>query len=700
MERAETRQASLRELALQYQAVLKADPGQPGALIGLSVVALASRQPEAAVRMAVAAVSAAPERANAWVALGQGLKAAGRAGEAERAYREAIRRDGGNTLARMGLGELMLAAGEPKQALCQYELALRGGPGMAAAHLGRGHALACMERFAEALASYERALAFAPRESEAEFATAFALARMRRNPEAERRYRRALMLRPDFAAAWMNLGCLLREEGRATQAEAALRRAVELRPDLIAGWINLAGLKCEQRSLVEAEKCLRQAFALDPERVETLLAWCHFRAAEKDLAGAWEWLRWAHARDETNCEASNMRGVLLHMEGRFADAVHAFECAEALGSRSAASNRGNSLMDLGKMEEALRVHEEAVKLDPQSAGARYNLALTRLRLADWKQGWVEYEARWDFREVHRVPVRFRQPRWRGEPLNGRRILLYAEQGLGDAIQFCRYAEMVVERGGHVVLQAHEAVERLVCSLRVVREGKTEVARLGEEPPEFDVECPLMSLPAVFGTTVETVPWRGPYLGADAELVKTRHGEFGEVFKWGRLRVGIAWAGNPRYRADARRSMKLATWVPLLRGARGVRWVSLQKGEAAEQQVQLPEDAEVWDGSSGDSDLAETAALVELLDLVITTDTCIAHLAGAMGKPVWILLPHLADWRWMEEKETTPWYPTARLFRQRQAGDWAGVMRRVASELRRMFTENSCRKVQGSGVCAH
>ena len=287
---------------------------------------------------------------------------------------------------------------------------------------------------------------------------------------------------------------------------------------------------------------------------------------------------------------------------------------------------------------------------------------------------------------------FRQPRWNGEPLQGRRILLHAEQGLGDAIQFCRYASLVADRGGEVILQVHEPVERLMHSLYVVREGRAMVAQLGMAPPEFDLECPLMSLPAVFGTEVDTVPWLGPYLDAEPELSAEQDAKLRAV-DGGLLCVGLAWAGNPRYKADGRRSMKLATLLPLLR-KEDVFWASLQKGEAAEQLKDLADEIVILDGSSRDKNLAETAALIAALDLVITTDTCIAHLAGAMGKPVWILLPHLADWRWMEKVETTPWYPTARLFRQESPGDWAEVLERVSVELglfhsRWSESENSC-----------
>ncbi|MGB8259396.1 MAG: tetratricopeptide repeat protein, partial [Terracidiphilus sp.] len=494
----------------------------------------------------------------------------------------------------------------------------------------------------------------------------------------------------------MNLGALLREQGREVYAEPALRRAVELRPDMISGWLNLAILERERRRPAEAEALLRRAFALNPEQVETLVAWCQFRAAERDLTGARGWLRWALARNPVHPEAINMHGILLHGEGRLSEAVETFAQAEALGHCAAISNRGNALLDMERFDAALRAHETAVAHDPESHGARYNLALTRLRLGDWERGWADYEARWHFREVHRAPRRFRQPRWRGEPLEGRRILLHAEQGLGDTIQFCRYIPLVAARGGEVILQVQEPVERLLSSLAAVRAGCARVARLGNTPPPFDLECPLMSLPAVFATTPETVPWAGAYLGAPAADVSSKRATFPTAGSApGALRVGLAWAGNPRYRADRQRSTELRTLLPLL-GAPSVTWVSLQKGPAAAQLGALPGSVSVWDGCSTDRDLAETAALVATLDLVVTTDTSIAHLAGAMGKPVWILLGYLADWRWMEETEFTPWYPTARLIRQRTPGGWDEVVERVLDGLAGCGKSPSCRKTSLRG----
>ncbi len=675
---------NLTEAALGYQRMLEQNPCQPGALVGISLVALASGQVDAAVQMAKAAVQAAPEMGNGWIALGQALKAGGRSNQAEEAYAQAIRLDGMNALARMGLGELKLATGRAEQAIEEFELALKRQPMLVGAHMGLGNALAIMGRNEEALDRYERAIALRPRLPEGEFSVGFVLARLGRHKEAERRYRRALVLRPDFAAAWMNLGSLLRDQGREAYAEAALLRAVELRPDLIAGWVNLALLERECRRPAEAEAYLRKAFALNPEQVETLIAWCQFRAAEKDLPGAWGWLRWALSRDPDRAEAVNMHGILLHAEGRFFESLAVFERAESLGNLPAASNRGNALLDLGRMDEALRAHALAVERDPTHPGAKYNLALTQLRLGEWQRGWPAYEARWHFREVHRGPRIFAQPRWSGEPLQGRRVLLHAEQGLGDTIQFCRFATLAAARGGVAVLQVQPAVERLMQSLPAVHSGQVQVALLGADKPKFDLECPLLSLPALFQTTIETVPWPGPYLGADRKLASARLLEtpFARAHHKPAirpLRVGLAWAGNPGYKADRQRSMRLETLIPLLRTP-GINWISLQKGPGAEQLGALAGDVFVWNGASLDRDLADTAALIATLDLVISTDTCIAHLAGAMGKPVWILLPHLSDWRWMQNIETTPWYPSARLLRQPESGDWNAVVERAIQEL--------------------
>lgn len=717
----------LGELALHYQRVLAQQPANLQALVGMCVVAMASGQREAAVEMAAAAVRVAPQALHAapaallaWIALGQALTAASRFNEAERAYAQALSLDAAAPLALLGLGELKIAADKSAEAIAHFKQALAQRPAWAAAHLGLGNAYARLSRDAEALASYERAMQFSPRSAEAHFSAGFVLARLKRTRQAEARYRRALFLRPDFAAAWLNLGVLLRERAQDRvqdrAAEAALRRAAQLHPKLVSAWLNLALVERDRGRLDKAQMHLDRALEINPGQKEILIARCQLCVAQRDLPGAWQWLRRAmtvegavdqnceeahnqeaHSQEAHNMEAHNMEGILLHHEGRFDEAIAAFERAEALGHRAAASNRGNSLLELGRTREALRAHKLAVQHEPESPGARYNLALTQLRIGDWKNGWPAYEARWSFREVHSRPRRFAVPRWRGEPLPspsvGRRVLLHAEQGLGDTIHFCRYAALVAARGGTPVLAVQEPVERLMQSLAPVRAGAAEVVSLGaaivSRNMNFDCECPLMSLPAVVGTTIDTVPptdsSSGAYLAADADEVAAKWRAFPSLAN--ELRIGIAWAGNPRYKADAQRSMKLATMLPLL-GSVEANWISLQKGEAAEQIAELPAAISLRDGSSRDRDLAETAALIATLDLVISTDTSIAHLAGAMGKSVWILLPHIADWRWMENIETTPWYPTARLFRQQKRGDWHGVLNRVIAELDQSVSSRS------------
>jgi len=676
----------LTEVALDYQTRLLSDPTNAEALLGMGLVALASGQTAAAVQMACAGVSSAPQMIPAWVTLGQALMANQQFHQAEQAYQQAISMDGMDPLAHTGMGELRLTQNMPKLAAAEFELALRKSPAMAAARLGLGNAFAFLERNQEALDCYEQTLQVRPRMPEAEFAAGFVLGKLGRIAEALTRYRRAIFYRPDFAAAWLNLGCLLRDQNQSLYAEAALLRAVELRPDLINAWINLGLLERDRHQPDKAEKYLLRAISIKPDQVETLVAWCQFRAAEKDFAGAWSWLRWALLRSPDHPEALNMLGILLHGDGRYAEAVEAFLQAERQGHKPATSNRGNVLLDMGKPEDALAAHKCAVERDPECPGALYNLALTRLRMGEWLDGWREYEMRWKFRSVHLEPREFREPRWRGQSLQGQRVLLHAEQGLGDTIQFCRFANLVVARGGHPHLVVQKPVERLIRSMDIVHQGRASVSLLGEPMGQFDYECPLMSLPAVFETTIHTVPWSGAYLAADPDEAALRKKLTSTHAN--QLRVGLAWAGNPRYRADHLRSMKLLQLLPLLRTP-GFSWIALQKNDSVMSQIAtLPDDVYVLDGSSQEQDLAETAALIDTLDLVVTTDTCVAHLAGAMNKPTWILLPWMSDWRWMQQRETTPWYPSVRLLRQANPGDWPSAINRAIAAIKDFSRANS------------
>jgi hypothetical protein len=313
--------------------------------------------------------------------------------------------------------------------------------------------------------------------------------------------------------------------------------------------------------------------------------------------------------------------------------------------------------------------EKAITLRADYALAHWNLGLILLSLGDFQRGWAEYEWRWRRPEYARHD-HFKRPRWDGTQLGRRRILLHTEQGFGDVIQFIRFVPKVVERGGKVILACHSELRRLLSKI----EGVQQWIDPGETLPEFDVHCPLMSLPKVFGTTVQTVPGQAPYLAAGAELAE-RWRERVEGLP-GR-KVGLAWAGRPGHGNDRNRSIRL-NQLEKLGIVAGVSFVSLQKGEAARQQTP---GLTITDWTADLNDFADTAALIANLDLVIAVDTAVAHLAGALGKPVWVLLPFVPDWRWMLDREDSPWYPTMRLFRQPAIGDWETPISRIVEALK-------------------
>jgi hypothetical protein len=321
----------------------------------------------------------------------------------------------------------------------------------------------------------------------------------------------------------------------------------------------------------------------------------------------------------------------------------------------------------------------ALRLDPQSASTHWNRALALLQGGDYARGWPEYEWRWR-RPGARPRLSTDRPAWDGRPLEGRTILLWCEQGLGDAIQFARYAPRVQRQGGRVLLQCPGILRALFRTLP----GVEAVLAEGEALPAFDVHAPLLSLPALLGTTLATVPAEVPYLSADPALVGAWRKKLAAVPG---LRVGVAWQGNPHHKWDRHRSVHLAAFAPLARVG-GVRLVSLQKGPGAEQLAALRGRLPVVDfgddlGASGP--YPDTAALMRGLDLVVTVDTATAHLAGALGVPVWVPLSTIVDWRWLLGREDSPWYPTMRLFRQAQLGDWGPVFARLAEELRALVT---------------
>ena len=488
----------------------------------------------------------------------------------------------------------------------------------------------------EAQRLLEAALAVNPASADAQSNYGLMLHSLERHDEALARFDRALALDARHVGAHVSRADTLRALGRLEEALASFDRALALEPDLLDALVNRSSVLQKLGRFAEALAGLDRAVALRPGMVEVV-------------------------RERAN--------VLKALE-RFDEALAAYDGVLALGPADAKAlvDRGIALESLGRPVEALFSYTRAVAAEPRLPAANFNEALTRLRLGDFSGGWPKYEWRWEHPELKAARRPFAQPLWRGEPLAGRTILLHAEQGLGDTIQMARYAPLVAAKGGRVILEVQPPLRPLLEGL-----GVTIVSR-GEALPAFDLHCPLLSLPWAFATELATIPADVPYLrAADDRVARWR-----ERLPEG-PRVGLAWSGSAIHHNDRKRSIPLARLAPLFADPR-LRFVSLQRDLR-------PEDAETLRGLSsvvhvGDalSDFADTAAVVSQLDLVISVDTATAHLAGSLGKPVWILLPFVPDWRWMLEREDSPWYPTARLFRQPALDDWASVIARVGREL--------------------
>lgn len=659
-----------------YQQALRDDPRDADALVLLGLVARQSRRYEEAIRLTEAAVELRPGHTGFRLSLAQACLAAGKTSAAENWCREVVESHPELTAAWCCLGDVEAALGYEESAKAAWEMALALGGRSARPERSLGLLLCRRGEFGKAAEVFRAAAAKASRDPILPYLMGAALAAGGRKNEAKVAYREALRLRPRFPEALLNLGNLYYDEGEWAQAVACCREALRVRPDYARAWCNLGNALQMLGALREATACYERSLALDPKTV----------AAQHNLGNAWmsrrdarkaeKCFRSALAMDEMRAEHHNSLGNALYQQRIEEEAEQCYRRALKLKPDYALAhtNLANVLMQRGRRGEMLSHYERAVELDPESAGSHYNLGLAYLREGRCEQGWREHEWRWDFRELRLEKRKLSARPWKGQALHGDTILLHAEQGLGDTLQFVRYAPLVAERGGVVVLEVQPALARLLRGLPGVRR----VMARGEALPEFAWECPLMSLPLAFGTTSATIPREIPYVRAHAEEVAAAR----QRWQGGGLRVGIAWAGNPRHRRDRERSMPLRELGPLAE-VPDISWFSLQKGAAVRQMGQAGSVLPLEDASSGSRDLAETAALVATLDLVISVDTAIAHLAGAMGMPVWVVLPQLADWRWMDEREDSPWYPTARLYRQQVRGEWSRPVLQMVEELQRL-----------------
>jgi tetratricopeptide (TPR) repeat protein len=526
-----------------------------------------------------------------------------------------------------------------------FQHALRLRPDFPEAHSNLGNVYLYQENLEEAVASYERALKLQP-----DFATAHSnlghcLSMLKRHEESEAHCRRAVQLFPDGADAFNNLGNALRGQSKHEEARDAYLEALRRNPDFAEAHLNIGYAWMDLHQPEEAAYACREAIRCKPNHGKAY----HLLASALVDAG-----------NLPDAEINIKHALRLN-----ADDPEALVCL------------GVSLYEQGKAQEALAVFEEAIRQKPDYPDPHWGRGLVLLQLGRFEEGWPEYEWRWHCHPF--TPRPFPHPRWDGAPLGGRRILIHAEQGLGDVLQFIRYAPLVKARGGHVIL---ECQERLFPMLRSCA-GIDQLAPGGQPLPSFEVQIALLSLPLVFGTTLASIPSETPYLAADERLVEQWRQKVADLpgFK-----IGIGWQGNPQIHQDLWRSFPLVHFAALGR-LPGATLVSLQKGPGTEQIPHVADLFPLTDWSDRlDTEVGafmDTAAVMKNLDLVITSDTATAHLAGALGVPVWVALPYAADFRWLLEREDSPWYPSMRLFRQRQPWNWGDVFQRITAEAEKL-----------------
>lgn len=458
--------------------------------------------------------------------------------------------------------------------------------------------------------------------------------------EAEALYRKVLAIDPKHADALHLLGVLAAQTGRFDEAAELIRKACALAPNVADYRAHLGNALSEKKDFPAAMEAYQQALRLNPRCFISL-----------DGMGA-------AVREIGNLD----QAVGLHRES----------LAINPNNFNAHYNLGMTLARKGLFDEAIASYHRSIAINPTFAEAHWNLALILLMQGDFERGWREYEWRWRRKDFPSLWRGFPQPRWNGEDLAGKTLLVHTEQGYGDAVQFIRYAPLLAARGARVILLCQAPLVRLMKGADGVDPVFSAIADL----PPFDLQCTMLSLPLLFRTRVESIPAVVPYLKPHPSLHQAWGARLGPAP--GRLRVGLAWAGSPTNKNDRYRSVSLEQLAPLARA--GATFYSLQKGPAAAQAAHPPSGMELIDLTNDVQDFADTAALISNLDLVIAVDTAVAHLAGAMGKPAWVLLASEQDWRWLLKREDSPWYPTLRLFRQTTPGEWAETIERVAAAL--------------------
>lgn len=568
-------------------------------------------------------------------------------------------------------------------ALASFDRAIELKPDYAEAHLNRGNTLHDLGQFTAALASYDRAIDLCPNNPDAFNNRGISLRELGQREAAVASHDQAIFLRPDYAEAYSNRGISLQELGRSAEALASFERAVELKPDYAEAHYNRGNALKGIGRLDEAIAAYDLAIQLRPEHADSHYNLGNILSASGQWQAAVASYDKAIAISTEHTEAISNKGNALKNMNQIEQAVACFDQAMALRPEEPelVCNQGAAIQATNEIGAAIQFHDRALQLRPDFANAHWNKALALLLGGDFEHGWPLYEWRWKtdhFSSPHRD---FPHPLWLGESsLAGKTVLLHAEQGLGDTIQFCRYARLVTEAGGHVVLEVQPELLSLLSGL----DGVASLIPAGTPLPDFDLHCPLLSLPLAFRTSIETIPTQSPYLYPNPAKVSSWKERLGCST---RPRVGIAWSGASAHKNDRNRSIPLASLIPYLPD--NCQYFSLQKDIRDSDLDAIGKQTSIYRFDNLIDDFSDTAALCSLMDYVVSVDTSVAHLAAALGRPTTILLPFHPDWRWLLHRSDSPWYPSVTLLRQHAIGDWSAPLTALTgklTELRKIQSE--------------
>lgn len=691
-----------------YEDILRTRPKQPDALHLLGVIALQTKDFQRSAELIRKAIKLHAKNAMYFYNYGNALNGLRQFSAAVESYDRAIAIKPDYAEAYSNRGIVLQALGRFEAAIESYDRATAINPKFAEAYSNRGNALMELERFDSAIESYGRAIALKPDYAEAYANRGNAFKRLQNYDAAAEGYQRAIAISPGYAEAYHNLGVLLQEQkqfavslenfdqsialnsdhagahfnrgnalmglGRFEDAARSFDRAIALQADYVEAHSNRGNALTEIDHFDEAIASYDQAIALKQDFAEA-----HFnrgnalRGADR-LEAAIESYARAIAIKPDYAEAyynqGNAQAALMH----FDEGIESYNRAISIKPdyEEAYANRGNALMDLGQYDAALESYDRATAIKPDYAEAHWNKSLSLLLNGNFLDGWELYEWRWKLENFPSPTRDFTQPLWLGdEPLAGKSILLHAEQGFGDAIQFSRYAKLVSEFGAKVFLETSKPLASLFQRLA----GVDKISVAGEALPQFDYHCPLLSLGLAFQTDLKSIPSGEKYLSTDAHKLTKWKDRLGERTT---LRVGLVWSGSTIHKNDKNRSIPLADFVTYLDP--DYQYVSLQKELRDSDKAALEAHGNILHLGEEIDDFEDTAALCELMDVVVSVDTSVAHLSGALGKKTWVLLPFNPDWRWLRDRADSPWYPSVKLYRQQGLGDWSHPLGEIKSDM--------------------